>query len=323
MTALGRARYSPQMSDRTEAQPADPDRIRRISGISEIADPYDVLICDVWGVLHDGTVAYRGAGEALRAWRAAGKRVILLSNAPRPGASVAEQLLRYGYQAGPEGHYDQILTSGDATRAAIAGGSYGQKLLHLGPERDAPLIEGLPVSLGSLDDCEFVLCSGLYDDERETVTDYEDRLQAMARRGLTMLCANPDITVMRGSKTIYCAGALAARYRELGGEVVYFGKPHPPVYAQCRALARTLMSAPGDKQTPTPRLLVIGDGLHTDITGAQRAAIDSVLVLGGIHADALGFADGVDMAAVDPVALRQVCARAGAIPDAIIGRFVW
>lgn len=313
------------MSDHTEAQSSDrdPDRIQRIGGISEIADPYDVLICDVWGVLHDGTAAYPGAEEALRAWRAAGRRVILLSNAPRPGASVAEQLAGFGYHAGPDGHYDHILTSGDATRAAIASGSYGQSVLHLGPERDAPLLEGLPVSLTSLDQCDFVLCSGLYDDERETVADYEDRLQAMAGRGLTMLCANPDITVMRGSKSVYCAGALAARFRELGGEVVYFGKPHPPVYAQCRALAPTLMPASGQGRAQSPRLLVIGDGLHTDIAGARRAAIDNVLVLGGIHADALGFADGVDMAAIDPAALRQVCARAGAIPDAIIGRFVW
>lgn len=322
MTRQDKARYFPPMSDRINAQLSDPDRIRRIGGLSEIADPYDVLICDVWGVLHDGTAAYPGAAQALRAWRAAGKRIILLSNAPRPGASVATQLARYGYQAGPDGHYDRILTSGDATRAAIAGGSYGQRLLHVGPERDAPLIEGLPVSLVSLDDCDFVLCSGLYDDERETVDDYEDRLRAMAGRRLTMLCANPDITVMRGSDIIYCAGALAARYRELGGEVVYFGKPHPPVYAQCRALANALIS-PSGAGGQAPQLLVIGDGLHTDIAGAQGAAIDSVLVLGGIHADALGFTEGLDMAAIDPVALRQVCARAGAVPDAMIGRFIW
>lgn len=322
MTPRDKPRYSPPMSDPGNAQLSDPDRIRRIGGLSEIADLYDVLICDVWGVLHDGTVAYPGAAEALRAWRIAGKRVILLSNAPRPGASVATQLARYGYQAGAEGHYDRILTSGDATRAAIASGAYGQKLLHLGPERDAPLIEGLPVSLVSLDDSEFVLCSGLYDDERETAEDYEGRLQAMAGRGLTMLCANPDITVMRGSKIIHCAGALAARYRELGGEVVYFGKPHPPVYAQCRALANRLIFS-SETGGEVPRLLVIGDGLHTDIAGAQGAAIDSVLVLGGIHADALGFTEGVDMAAIDPAVLQQACARAGAVPDAIIGRFIW
>ncbi len=310
------------MSDRSNTQFSDPDRIRRIGGLSEIADPYDVLICDVWGVLHDGTAAYPGAAAALRAWRAAGKRVILLSNAPRPGGSVATQLARYGYQAGAEGHYDRILTSGDATRAAIASGTYGQNLLHLGPQRDAPLTEGLPVSLVSLEDCDFVLCSGLYDDECETVRDYEDRLQMMAGRGLTMLCANPDITVMRGSKIIHCAGALAARYRELGGEVVYFGKPHPPVYAQCRALADTLVSA-SEAGGPAPRLLVVGDGLHTDIAGAQGAAIDSVLVLGGIHADALGFTEDRDMAAIDPAVLRQVCAGAGAVPDAMIGRLVW
>lgn len=297
-------------------EPGHPD-FKFIDGIGELAGDYDALICDVWGVLHDGTAAYDDAPECLLEWRSRGKPVALLSNAPRPGVSVARQLEAYGYHCGAEGHYDLLVTSGDATRAAIADGYYGRTLLHLGPERDLPLLDGLDLECTGVATSNFVLCTGLFDDEKETPGDYEGLLREMVSRDLPMLCANPDLTVMRGDKHIYCAGSLARAYVELGGAVTFFGKPYPGVYAVCLEQLAEIAAGRIDKR----RVLAVGDGLLTDIAGGNRASLDTVLVAGGIHAAEFGIRAPSDPAM--PELLMQACADADAVPENIISRFSW
>lgn len=279
---------------------------------------FEGFICDVWGVLHDGVSAYPGVPECLRRLRELGKPVILLSNAPRPAVMVMRHLAGLGYEAGPDGHYDRLITSGDAARTALAGGYYGNCLLHIGPDRDMPLFEGLDIEYGAIGNCHFALCTGLYDDEHESPDDYRDLLQNLLARGLPMLCANPDELVMRGGKRIYCAGAVARAYAAIGGAVTYFGKPYPGVYRLCLDALAEILGHPVLAST----VLAIGDGLYTDIAGAQSAGFPSLFLSGGIHAQELG---------VDPAqpenqlpALKQACAAAKIrMPDAVMHHLVW
>ncbi len=210
-----------------------------VAGLGEIADRYEVLLCDVWGVLHDGRRARTGAVEALRHFRRRRGPVILLSNAPRPVEDVMEQFVRFGV---PQDCYDRILTSGVLVREELARRAAGRelKLLHLGPARDRGIFAGLSIACVESDEAELVVCTGLIDDDRETPDDYRERLSDLHRRGLTLLCANPDIVVQRGSRLVYCAGALARLYQELGGVSVYYGKPHAPIYTAALAFARAL-----------------------------------------------------------------------------------
>ncbi|MCW5695206.1 MAG: TIGR01459 family HAD-type hydrolase [Bauldia sp.] len=276
-----------------------------LSGLAEIADRYRVLLCDVWGVVHNGVARYADAVGALRAFRRGGRHVVLITNAPRPAWSVIRQLDEIGVDRDA---YDAIVTSGDVTVTLLTrmGAS---RVHHLGPDRDLPLYQGLAVELSDIDSASVSVCTGLVDDEVETVADYEDRLQAMARRGLPMLCANPDLVVERGGKLVLCAGALAVRYREIGGAVTLIGKPYPAIYdAAMEQIAEVAGGA-----VPKAAVLAIGDGAATDIRGANQAGFDSLFIVAGIHAEELAAAS----------AGPDFFARHGARPVAIMPHLSW
>jgi HAD superfamily hydrolase (TIGR01459 family) len=255
--------------------------IRQIAGLTEISDRYDVILCDIWGVLHNGVASFTQASDALVSFRRRGGAVILISNAPRPSPPIARQVLKLGVS--PDA-FDAIVTSGDVT-IGLMEQQAGDRILHIGPERDLTLLDAVADASGarpklvSLQDAQYALCTGLRNDEAEALDDYEHELQAMAVRGMTMICANPDIVIHRGDTLIYCAGALARRYEELGGSVVYAGKPYAPIYDRALTLAEQIRGEPIEK----PRVLAIGDGMRTDIAGAARAGLDVLFVTGGIH----------------------------------------
>lgn len=255
---------------------APPHDIPLVSSIAPLASSSDAWLVDIWGVMHNGVRPFMPASEACRAFRQNGGTVLLLSNAPRPGASVVEQLRRIGV---PDDAYDEVLTSGDAARAMI--GVYsGRPVVHIGPERDLPLFAGLDLMLTTLDAAEAVMCTGLHDDETETPETYADLLAAAHARGLPMVCANPDLKVERGGRIIWCAGGVAAAYEALGGRVSYAGKPHAPIYARADELVARLR---GGVAVPRARMLAIGDGIKTDIAGASAAGIRSVYIASGVH----------------------------------------
>ncbi len=275
------------MDDKSAATklPARGSIVQFVSGLGEVADRYDLVLCDVWGVLHDGLSAFPAASDALTRYRAGGGRVVLVSNAPRPGRVVAEQLKRLGVASGA---YDEIRTSGDLTRAMVA--DHGSRTFHhIGPERDLGLFEGLSAGRAQLHDADYVVCTGLFDDETETVDDYSDAFCIMRERDLLMVCANPDIVVERGHRLILCAGALAAAFEDLGGRTLTPGKPHRPIYEAVLGVGADLLGRPLDRR----RVLAIGDAIRTDIAGGQGAGLDTALVARGIHAAELDFANGV------------------------------
>lgn len=234
-----------------------------------------IWICDIWGVMHNGVAAYAEASDACTRFRAAGGTVLLLTNAPRPAGSVITQLTGFGV---PETTYDIVLTSGDMTRALIDRHLPGT-VFHLGPPRDKPLFAGFDIKFEGSRDADFVVCTGLFNDERETPDNYNELLGIFHTRNLTMICANPDIRVERGSRIVYCAGALAERYRDIGGKVLYAGKPHVPVYEH----AIELLSGHLGRTVSKSEILAIGDGLHTDIEGARNAGIDALFIASGVH----------------------------------------
>jgi HAD superfamily hydrolase (TIGR01459 family) len=255
--------------------------VRQISGLSEISDRYDAILCDIWGVLHNGVASFPIASEALVSFRRRGGVVILISNAPRPSPPIQGQVLKLGVS--PEA-FDSVVTSGDVT-IGLMKQQGGDRVLHIGPQRDLSLLDAVADASGarpklvSLEDAQYALCTGLRNDEAETLDDYEPELRAMAIRDMAMICANPDIVIHRGDTLIYCAGALARRYEELGGSVVYAGKPYTPIYDRTLTLAEQIRGAPVEKR----RVLAIGDGMRTDILGASRAGLDVLFVTGGIH----------------------------------------
>jgi HAD superfamily hydrolase (TIGR01459 family) len=281
--------------------------------LSEISDRYDAILCDIWGVLHDGLTSFPLASEALVPFRGRGGVVVLISNAPRPFPSIKAQVLKLGVL--PES-FDAGVTSGDVT-IGLMREQAGDYVLHVGPERDLTLLDavreasGARPKLSSLQDAQYALCTGLRNDEAETLEDYEPELRAMSVRGLTMICANPDIVIHRGDTLIYCAGALARRYEELGGAVIYAGKPYAPIYDQALALAEQIRGASLDRG----RVLAIGDGMRTDILGASRAGLDALFVTGGIHRSL--HKETLDSPA-DPVELQQLYEENVAWPVATI-----
>lgn len=256
---------------------ATEDTIPILTSIRDLGAPRDAWLTDIWGVMHNGVAPFEGASDACTRFRAAGGTVLLLSNAPRPAESVAAQLDRIGV---PREAWDGILTSGDAARALIAGLA-GRPVFALGPDRDKPLYEGLPVTLTDAASAGAISCTGLFDDENETPDDYAALLRDFAARRLPMVCANPDLTVERGNKIVYCAGAIAAAYEALGGSVAYAGKPHRPIYDLAFARLGELRS----KRVAPERVLAIGDGIRTDIAGAAGYGIDSVFIASGIHVE--------------------------------------
>jgi len=257
------------------AVPPGPSPIPIVSSIAPVSQGREAWLADVWGVMHNGVEPFAAACDACTRFRLAGGIVVLLSNAPRPAASVAAQLDRIGV---PRFAWDAIVTSGDAARALV--GAYsGRNVFHLGPERDLSLYDGLGATLSPAETADAVSCTGLFDDDIETPDDYREMLAAFAARKLPMICANPDLTVERGTKLVYCAGALAELFRELGGDVEYAGKPYLPIYAMTMATLAQLKGRDVEKA----KVLAIGDGVRTDIKGAAAANIDSVFIASGIH----------------------------------------
>lgn len=271
-----------------------------LSGISEFSGQYDALICDVWGVLHNGMHAFAPAVDALQRYRARGGTVVLLTNAPRPPHCIQPQLRGFGV---PDDCYDAIVTSGGGARAELTR-RMPLKLMHLGPDRDTPVFDGLDVTLVGPDDADLVLCTGLFDDDNETPEHYRETFAKLLARDLPMICANPDVIVQRGDKLIYCAGGLAEAYERLGGRVLFFGKPYAPIYADA-------LQAAGNPSRP----LAVGDALATDIKGANRMGHDSLFVMDGIHA-----ADVTDRT---PEGVARFLAAQGLTAQAAIAFLAW
>jgi len=255
--------------------------IQILSGLHEIAGAYDALVCDVWGVLHNGREPFLASADALRRFRQERGPVVLLSNAPRPVDTLLKQFKQIGV---PTDCFDAIVTSGVAAREDLTARTRGHALavLHLGPERDRDVFEGLNIDSVDAENAEIILCTGLWDDDRETPDDYIDLLAKLKARGLTMLCVNPDIVVQRGGAFVYCAGALAREYEKIGGDVAYFGKPHPAIYD----LALNTMRKTTGRTVTRP--LVVGDAIETDLRGANGMGIDALFIAHGIHAAELG-----------------------------------
>jgi len=264
----------------------------------------------VWGVVHNGVTAFPTAGTALAQFRRGGGTVVLISNAPRPGAGVIKSLDRLGVIRDA---YDDIVTSGDLTHDHVSSHP-GKAVFHIGPDRDLGIFDGLDVRFGPLEAADYVICSGLFDDERETPEHYRGLLARMHQRALFMLCANPDLVVERGDSLVYCAGAIADLYAKLGGEVLYAGKPHPPIYMAALAKVAALRGA----SVPLRRVLAIGDSVRTDLTGATQAGIDCLFVTGGIHAEELGERHDPDLDA-----LARIFAEAQLMPTAVTQRLAW
>jgi HAD superfamily hydrolase (TIGR01459 family) len=282
---------------------------RRIAGLSQIASRYDLILCDVWGVVHNGVAAHPAAIDALTRFRAGGGRVVLVTNAPRQRRSVFRQLAELGAQ--PES-YDAVVTSGDVTRDLIAAAP--KRLFHLGPQKDRNLFEGLDRELVGEEDAEAVVCSGLFDDRTETPADYAPMLARFAARGLPFLCANPDIVVEMGDRLLYCAGALGRDYAALGGRTLVAGKPHPPIYEAAVAEAAKIAG----RNIARARILAIGDGAATDIAGAAAFGVDALFVAAGIHVGEYGGGDEPDEAA-----LARFLSAAGLGPAWWIPRLQW
>ncbi len=272
--------------------PKGPAMTQMIAALSEISARYRVVFCDLWGCLHNGKTAFPAAVAALQAFRAQGGTVVLMTNAPRPFGSVAAQMERIG---APRDCYDIIVSSGDAAQHALVTGAVGFRVHFIGAEKDMPFFTDLSPELQAiaskhpkiefvpLAEAEGIVCTGLRDDLTETPEDYKAELLLGKTRGLTMLCANPDIVVDMGDKRVYCAGALAEAYQERGGEALYFGKPHPPIYDLARRkLTETLGEIGHDE------ILCIGDGPWTDVLGGQNEGLDTLFVTGGIVADRFG-----------------------------------
>lgn len=245
------------------------------SGLSEIADRYDVVLCDIWGVIHNGRESFPAACEALARFKAERGPVILISNAPRPNPPVVEQLGGFGVTPAS---FSEVVTSGDATRTLLAERAPGP-FWKLGPDRDWPLYEGLSLQFVDLAEARYISCTGPFDDETETPEDYRERFRDAVARGLPMICANPDIVVQRGDRLIYCGGALAQLYEALEGRVLMAGKPHPAIYDLALEKAAARLGGPADRK----RVLCIGDGLGTDIRGANAQGLDALFIANGIH----------------------------------------
>ena len=277
-----------------------------IERFAPLASNYDVLLCDVWGVVHNGIVAFTEAAEALARFRARGT-VIFITNAPYPADAVRRFLDRLGVRRDA---YDAIISSGDVTRGVVKK-RLAQRVFHIGPPRDLPIFAGLKVAFAPVESADYVVCSGLFDDRTETPENYRDMLAFIRGRSLFMVCANPDAIVERGDTLVYCAGALADAYVALGGAVLYCGKPHAPIYeaALCKAAAFR-----GGEVPPLARVLAIGDSVKTDFKGAAAFGVDCLFVISGLHANQFGLRDASDASGVF---------AADVVPKSVIRRLVW
>lgn len=277
---------------------------------SALARDYDVVLSDVWGVVHNGVAAFPEACDALTRFRQGGGTVVLITNAPRPNGVVASQVEHFG---APRSIYDAIVSSGDVTRDEI-GKRPGQSIFHVGPKRDLSIFEGLDVTFAPPESADYVICSGLFNEETETPDDYRDLLTQMLSRRLFMVCGNPDVVVERGEQLLYCAGAIADLYARMGGEVLYAGKPYAPIYDLALKLAQQARGADVGRK----RVLAIGDSVRTDFKGAASYGIDCLFVTAGIHAAEFGGRDDPD-----PDAVERVLIAAGGKPRAIARKLKW
>lgn len=288
-----------------------------LSALSEVAPRYRALFCDLWGCLHDGKRPFPGAVAALEAFRASGGAVVLLTNAPRSAGAVAAQLAALGV---PRGAWDLIVTSGEAAQYAYLSGAVGQKVFHIGAEKDESFFADIaadlvpkgapPVTRVPLAEAEGLIVTGLRDDLTEVPEDYRAPLLAAKVRGLPLLCANPDLVADLGERRLYCAGALAALYEDMGGQTLYFGKPHPPIYDLARRRLAALKGPLADDD-----ILCIGDGIGTDIRGGVAEGLDTLFITGGLAAAELGG----NPAAPDREKLAAYLGKAGLSPTHVMG----
>lgn len=267
----------------------------RIDALTDVCGNYDLILCDVWGVLHNGVDPFPLAGEALTRAREGGTSVVLITNSPRPQDGVIAQLELIGV---PGSAFDRIVTSGDVTRHLIAEGP--DKVFLLGPERDMPLFDGLDVEVVGEADATSIVCTGFFDDETEQPEDYRDMLAGFISRDVPLICANPDLIVERGHKLVPCAGAVAALYKEMGGETRIAGKPHAPIYREAMAVAEQVRG-PIDRS----RVMAIGDGMPTDVKGALDAGLDLLYISAGIHAAEYMVGGKTDEDALDAYLARE------------------
>lgn len=288
--------------DESAASPA-------LSRFAPLASAYDVALCDVWGVLHDGLTAHLAAADALTRFRAAGGVVVLVSNAPRASGWVIEHLDGYGV---PRSAWDAVITSGDVARHMLAERG-ATRVHHIGPMRDVPLFGDERIERVGPEDTAVAVVTGLTDDAVEIPEDYRPRLEALKARGATLICANPDLVVQIGDKLLWCAGALADMYRDMGGETHYAGKPYAPIYDAAVDLAADIAGRLVDRG----RVIAIGDAVRTDLAGATAAGIDCLFVADGIHGDELG------RGSPDPAKLAALFAEHGYAPVAVTPQLAW
>jgi len=258
------------------------DTPRTIASLEDISGRYAAILCDVWGVLHNGVEHFGQAAAALAAARDRGLAVVLITNAPRPHEGVEAQLASL---AVPEAAWDCVVTSGDVTRELVSAGP--RRIFHLGPERDLSLYDGLDIEIVEEFEADSVVCTGLFDDEIETPDDYAEMLRRLRARNLPMVCANPDIVVERGDRVVWCGGALARDYGLLGGRTLVAGKPHAPIYAAALKAAGEVLG----REVRREEALAVGDGMLTDVKGAHDNGIDALYVSGGIHSRDYGHPD--------------------------------
>jgi HAD superfamily hydrolase (TIGR01459 family) len=252
---------------------------QKLKGISEISDKFDVYFIDLWGVIHNGVQCYPEALKVLEKLKEQNKKIVLISNAPRPSAVVKVFLETIGLESSC---YDFLVTSGDITREYISLNSSKKNFYHLGPTRDIDLFKDLNVALTSKEECDEIICTGLVSDEEEKLQDYKILLDFFLNKKIPLICANPDEVVARGEKIVFCAGALANQYKQEGGMVRYFGKPYSDIYSFALKKVRAHKDFKDKKEINT---LVIGDNIKTDIKGANLFNLDSVLILNGIYKD--------------------------------------
>jgi HAD superfamily hydrolase (TIGR01459 family) len=280
-----------------------------LANFAPLASAYDVALCDVWGVLHDGLKAHEAAGEALTRFRANGGAVVLISNAPRESDWVIDHLDNYGL---PRSAWDAVVTSGDVARHMLAERGLSH-VHHIGPVRDLPLFGDERIERVSVEEAPIVVVTGLIDDRTETAEDYRERLVAMKERELPMICANPDLVVQIGDQQFWCAGAIADLYVTLGGETHYAGKPYAPIYDAALGIAADVLSRPVDRS----RVIAIGDAVRTDLAGATAAGVDCLFVADGIHGVELG------PEAPDAETLTAFFAQHGYTPVAVTQKLAW
>ena len=238
--------------------------MRELNNLSEIFDNYDTFIIDIWGVIHNGIELNKKAIEAVDHLKKNSKKIVFLSNAPRPSAKVIDILLKMKMD---KKYLSNVMTSGEAAMHAINDNKFGKNFFHLGPPRDTAIFEKVKENEIAIDKCDFILCTGLFDEQETELDWYKSFLKAHVSKKL--ICTNPDLTVHRGDKEEYCAGSIAKIFEELGGVVIYYGKPYKEIYKMCFS--------------ENEKVLAIGDNLKTDIKGANDLKKDSLFITNGVH----------------------------------------